>query len=71
MDKGHKELAATAYTILSWAWCILVFGTCTYLVFWKDHSGWWYLLALILAGGSTANGAAKIKGTWRKEMEED
>ena len=33
-------------------WNILVFGTTTYLVFFTEpgYSGWWYLLAIILAG---------------------
>lgn len=36
-------------------WNILVFGTTTYLVFFTEpgHSGWWYLLAIILAGSVT------------------
>lgn len=37
-------------------WNILVFGTTTHLVFFTEpgHSGWWYLLAILLAGA--ANG---------------
>lgn len=37
--------------ILRFIWFIVVYGTCTYLVFWKDASGWWYLLAIVIASG--------------------
>lgn len=46
-------------TLLFWiftvrfAWVAAVLGVTTYLVFWKDASGWWFLLALLLCGGST------------------
>lgn len=29
-------------------WRATVLGVCTYLVFWMGHSGWWYLLAVVL-----------------------
>lgn len=29
-------------------WIVAVFGVTTYLVFWKDASGWWFLLAVLL-----------------------
>ena len=32
-------------------WCVLVWGTCTYLVFWKGNSGWWYVLASLITEG--------------------
>lgn len=34
--------------ILTTLWNATVIGVCTYLVFWKDYSGWWFLLAFIL-----------------------
>lgn len=37
---------------LEFTWTVLVFSVTTYLVFWKGHSGWWYLLALLLASAS-------------------
>ena len=64
-----RNLAATAYVICSYLWGALVIGMTTYLVFWEGHSGWWYLLAMILACNATANNAAKINGTWRPEMD--
>lgn len=32
----------------SFLWDILVFSTTTYVVFWKDRSGWWFVLAMAL-----------------------
>jgi len=32
---------------------LLVLGMTTYLVFWQGHSGWWYLLALLLMSSTT------------------
>jgi hypothetical protein len=43
-----KWQAELAYVILKFVWAAAVLGTCTYLVFWKEASGWWYLLALML-----------------------
>jgi len=28
---------------------------CSYLVFWKGHSGWWFLLAIVLCAHKTKN----------------
>ena len=39
------------YTFIHLLWDVLVFGTCTYVVFWLNQSGWWYLLALLIASG--------------------
>jgi len=36
------------WILTSALWDVLVFGTTTYLVFWKDHSGWWFVLAVAL-----------------------
>lgn len=65
-----REMAATVYILCSYIWGAACLGVCTYLVFWLDHSGWWYLLAILLASNSTSTNAAKIRGTWRKEMRE-
>jgi 4-hydroxybenzoate polyprenyltransferase len=29
-------------------WSGGILAGCTYLVFWRDHSGWWYILAVLL-----------------------
>ena len=36
------------WLLLSVAWDVLVFGMCTYLVFWRGNSGWWFALASLL-----------------------
>ncbi len=35
--------------IASFACKLVVFGVCAYAVFWLGHSGWWFLLALIVS----------------------
>ena len=42
-------------SILLIIWCMFVVGGCTYLVFWMDASGWWYLLAILLIGTSNTS----------------
>jgi hypothetical protein len=32
-------------------WCLAVLGACTYIVFWKDQHGAWYILAVFLCSG--------------------
>lgn len=45
-----SPLAQAVLVIVDFLWGLLVIGTCTYLVFWQGHSGWWYVLAVGLAG---------------------
>lgn len=66
-----REMAATVYVLCSYAWGALCLGACTYLVFWREQSGWWYLLAIFLACNSTAVNASKIAGTYRAEWGKD
>ncbi len=55
-DQGAKAAVAIAFLILQYAWLALCLGTCTYLVFWRGFSGWWFLLAVILcASGSSSD----------------
>lgn len=35
--------------------CLLVLGTTAYAVFWLGHSGWWFLLALMICGGASTD----------------
>lgn len=52
MNKEIKvPVGFNLYVFLHLLWDFIVFGTCTYVVFWLDQSGWWYLLAIIIAGG--------------------
>ena len=41
-----------AVIALMYAWAAAVFGVTAYAVFWLGHSGWWFLVALIICGGS-------------------
>lgn len=31
-------------------WSLGILAACTYVVFWMNQSGWWYLLAIVLGG---------------------
>lgn len=42
-----KEITYLIYIVF---WCSLVFGGTGYAVFVLGHSGWWFLLAVILGG---------------------
>lgn len=37
--------------ILCLIWALIIIVGCTYIVFWKGASAWWYVLALALASG--------------------
>ena len=43
---GETALSVCLVCRLIW-WVFLIAG-CSYVVFWLDHSGWWFLLAIIL-----------------------
>jgi len=46
----------SVYYIVRFLWQLAVIGTCTYIVFWMGHTGWWYLLAFLICGvGSSDN----------------
>lgn len=32
-------------------WNTMVWGGCGYAVFWLGHSGWWFLLAMVVSCG--------------------
>ena len=36
-------------------WAMTMVLGCAYLVFWKNHSGWWFVLAVFLAGGMSCS----------------
>ena len=36
------------WLILDFIWSVGVIGGCAYIVFWKGHSGWWFILAIAL-----------------------
>lgn len=55
-DVGNEEWSPLALQVCeacSLFWCLAMVAGCTYLVFWMDQSGWWYLLAMVLCDGWT------------------
>ncbi len=36
-------------SVIPISWQLLMICGCAYVVFWKDRSGWWFALALLLA----------------------
>jgi 4-hydroxybenzoate polyprenyltransferase len=46
----YSGVALSICFVCDFIWSITILAVCTYLVFWMDHSGWWYLLAMILCG---------------------
>ena len=47
------------YWLYVLAWEALTIGGCAYVVFWIGHSGWWFVLAVLLS-------SAMIRpSTWR------
>jgi hypothetical protein len=43
-----KDSVLIVWLLVSALGDVLVFGTATYLIFWRDRSGWWFLLAVAL-----------------------
>ena len=41
-----------SYLIYILVWEVLILGGCTYLVFWKGASPWWFVLAVLLSCAS-------------------
>jgi hypothetical protein len=54
-EKGHgvRDWVLVVWLLLSVVWDVLVFGVVTYVVFWRDRSGLWFVLAFILTYTST------------------
>lgn len=49
-NKMKKEIKKSSQldNIIAFIWAILVIGTFTYLIFWKNESPWWYIFACLL-----------------------
>lgn len=43
-----RNTALSICLVCDFFWSFGILGACTYLVFWKDCSGWWYLLAIYI-----------------------
>lgn len=41
------DLILFAWLTLAVLWDIAIFGATGYLVFWRGHSGWWFVIATI------------------------
>ena len=44
-----KIVSMLTYLLYCIVWDVGIVAGCAYLVFWKDHSGWWFLLAMSIA----------------------
>jgi hypothetical protein len=51
------------YLIYIVLWESLTIGGCSYLVFWRGRSGWWFVLAIVLS--MSAYSPEKWKTLWR------
>ena len=43
-----KYVNCIIVSLLVVAYDAFIISGCAYLVFWKGHSGWWFLLAVVL-----------------------
>jgi len=57
------------WIIVSTVWDIIVFGFTAYLVFWKGHSGWWFIFAILLTSSTTLFKA--LKNRYKIEDDEE
>jgi len=49
MSNKVKIVSIVTYLIYAIFWDSLMFGGCSYVVFWMHRSAWWFLLAIILS----------------------
>lgn len=56
-----KYVNCIIVSLLVLAYDAFIIGGCAYLVFWKEHSGWWFLLAVVLLESVETNDDAKEK----------
>lgn len=52
MEKKTIRETNTVGIILEFLWGVFVIGGCSYLVFFQGASGWWFVLAVIIANVS-------------------
>lgn len=50
MEKERACFAGAVCEFCAMIYVLVILAGCTYLVFWKDQSGWLYLLAILLMG---------------------
>jgi hypothetical protein len=44
----RSDAVLIVWLVCSSVWDILVFGFTSYEVFWKSHSGWWFVFAILI-----------------------
>lgn len=49
-----KEKLLAWYIVFAFLTDMMFIGGCTYLVFWKNASGWWYVLAILCSFPSSS-----------------
>lgn len=59
------------WLIIAAIWDVAVIGITGYLVFWRGHSGWWFVVALILSSQPTLYRALRKRFDIPEEKEED
>jgi hypothetical protein len=64
-----RILSVITYLIYTIFWEGLCIGGTAYLVFWRGHSGWWFLLAVMLS--SMQYGPVKWRGLWDTSVAPD
>jgi hypothetical protein len=64
-----KDAILIIWLILATAFNFLVVGFTGYLVFWRDHSGWWFIVAITLCYQPTLIAVLKKKFEIEEENE--
>lgn len=44
--------STTIDNIIVLLWAVFIISGCSYLVFWRNESGWWFILAILLLSAS-------------------
>jgi len=70
-----RDLVLVLWLFVDVLWSAFLFGGCAWLVFWHDHSPWWFLLAIFLSpalgGGKLYRALAKRCGLGEGELGKD
>jgi len=67
-----KDWLLFVWLMVDVAWTAFLFGGAAYVVFKLGHSGWWFLLAMILGpamGGGSLYKALRLRFGVKKEAE--
>ena len=49
----QKDYVLIVWIITVFLWDVFLIAGTSYLVFWQGHSGWWFVLAIILGANPT------------------